>query len=252
MEFLRYPHLITTLFNGCVFGPPRDFTHASSWTRIGHPVSGLQLPTMRPIKTWFPFGSAAEPLNLAGNCNSPDRSTKSTLSRCRHKCRSLQLLVNIGFQVLFHSPPGVLFTFPSLYCFTIGHQVVFRLGGWSLRIPTRFHVSRGTQDTARCSRISCTGLSPSLAGFPNTVLLSLNNAKCSPTTPNHRSDSVWPLSRSLAATRKITFVFSSCGYLDVSVPRVPSVTLWIHVTVTGLFPAGFPHSEICGSMAICA
>ena len=27
----------------------------------------------------------------------------------------LPLLVNIGFQVLFHSPPGVLFTFPSRY-----------------------------------------------------------------------------------------------------------------------------------------
>ena len=29
--------------------------------------------------------------------------------------RVLPLLVNIGFQVLFHSPPGVLFTFPSRY-----------------------------------------------------------------------------------------------------------------------------------------
>ena len=28
----------------------------------------------------------------------------------------LPVLVNIGFQVLFHSPPGVLFTFPSRYC----------------------------------------------------------------------------------------------------------------------------------------
>ena len=27
----------------------------------------------------------------------------------------LPLLVNTGFQVLFHSPPGVLFTFPSRY-----------------------------------------------------------------------------------------------------------------------------------------
>ena len=27
----------------------------------------------------------------------------------------LLLLVNTGFQVLFHSPPGVLFTFPSRY-----------------------------------------------------------------------------------------------------------------------------------------
>ena len=32
----------------------------------------------------------------------------------------LRLLVNIRFQILFHSPLGVLFTFPSLYLFTIG------------------------------------------------------------------------------------------------------------------------------------
>ena len=40
-------------------------------------------------------------------------------------------LVNTGFQVLFHSPPGVLFTFPSRYFSSIGHQVVFSLMGWS-------------------------------------------------------------------------------------------------------------------------
>ena len=62
---------------------------------------------------------------------------------------------------------------------------------------------------------------------------------------------VWPLSRSLAATNEITFVFSSSGYLDVSVHRVPFHTLWIHVWITGVFPAGFPHSEISGSMVIC-
>ena len=61
----------------------------------------------------------------------------------------LPLLVNIEFQVLFHSPPGVLFTFPSQYCCAIGHRGVFRLGGWSPRLPTRFLVSRGTLDPAR-------------------------------------------------------------------------------------------------------
>ena len=64
----------------------------------------------------------------------------------------LCVLVNTGFQVLFHSPPGVLFTFPSQYCSTIGHQVVFRLGGWAPHIPIGFHVSDGTLDTARSSR----------------------------------------------------------------------------------------------------
>ena len=76
------------------------------------------------------------------------------------------MLVGTGFQVLFHSPPGVLFTFPSQYYYTIGHWVVFRLGGWSPRIPTGFHVSGGTLDTASVNLFSSTGLSPSLVCFP--------------------------------------------------------------------------------------
>ena len=78
----------------------------------------------------------------------------------------LYLLVNIGFQILFHSPPGVLFTFPSRYFSTIGHRGVFSLGGWSLRLPTRFLVSRCTLDTAMSIWILFTGLSPSLVGLP--------------------------------------------------------------------------------------
>ena len=64
--------------------------------------------------------------------------------------------------------------------------------------------------------------------------------------------SVWPLSISLAATLEIEFSFSSCRYLDVSVHDVPSIALCIYAIVTGLFPAGFPHSDICGSPAMCA
>ena len=76
------------------------------------------------------------------------------------------LLVNIGFQVLFHSPPGVLFTFPSRYFSTIGHQVVFSLMGWSPLLHTRFLVSRITLDTASLTFLSFTGLSPSLVHLP--------------------------------------------------------------------------------------
>ena len=109
LEFHRYPHVIPTLFNVYGFGPPRDFTLASTCTWIGHPVSGLQHATCRPIKTRFPCGSSALHLNLATYHNSLARSTKSTRSL------PLPLLVGIRFQVLFHSPPGVLFTFPSRY-----------------------------------------------------------------------------------------------------------------------------------------
>ena len=111
MEFLPYPHLIATLFNGCAFGPPFPFTGTSTWTWIGHPVSGLHMLTSRPIKTRLRFGSVPSVLNLASIRNSPDRSTKST----RSHLNVLPQLVNTGFQVLFHSPPGVLFTFPSQY-----------------------------------------------------------------------------------------------------------------------------------------
>ena len=70
--------------------------------------------------------------------------------------------------------------------------------------------------------------------------------------PHNACIVVWPLSLSLAATYEIDVSFSSSGYLDVSVHRVPFHTLWIGVWMTGVFPAGFPHSDIYGSMDICS
>ena len=70
--------------------------------------------------------------------------------------------------------------------------------------------------------------------------------------PRNARISVWALSISLAATLEIEVSFFSSGYLDVSVHRVPSVYLWIQYTVTEVCSAGFPHSEIYGSMDICS
>ena len=69
--------------------------------------------------------------------------------------------------------------------------------------------------------------------------------------PRNARIPVCPLSISLAATLEIDFSFSSSGYLDVSVHRVPFHTLWIGVWMTGVLPAGFPHSDICGLTVIC-
>ena len=69
--------------------------------------------------------------------------------------------------------------------------------------------------------------------------------------PRNARTPVWPLSISLAATLEIDVSFSSSGYLDVSVHRVPFHTLWIGVWMTGVLPAGFPHSDIRGSSNIC-
>ena len=69
--------------------------------------------------------------------------------------------------------------------------------------------------------------------------------------PRNARIPVWALPVSLAATPGIDVSFSSSGYLDVSVHRVPFHTLWIGVWMTGVLPAGFPHSDICGSRIIC-
>ena len=126
------------------------------------PGFGSNTCNYRAIHTRFPCGSASEMLNLATYINSPDRSTKSTTSHINVLC----VLVNTRFQVLFHSPPGVLFTFPSQYCSTIGHWVVFRLGGWSPRFQCGFHVPAPTPDPAGLLDLSVTRLSLSTVELP--------------------------------------------------------------------------------------
>ena len=108
LEFLRYPHLIRQHFNGGRFGPPLPFTATSTWTWIGHPVSGLLHATRRAFHTRFPCGSATEWLNLAAYNNSPDHSTKGTTSHLNVLC----VLVNIWFQVLFTPLPRFFSPFP--------------------------------------------------------------------------------------------------------------------------------------------
>ena len=112
-------------------------------------------------------------------------------------------------------------------------------------------MSRPTLDTAMSFVFSLTGLSPSLAGFPKTILLDLQNQFRGPNPGVHalrfglfpfRSPLLW----------KSHVVFSSSGYLDVSVHRVPFLTLWIGVRITEDCSVRFPHSEISGSMDICS
>ena len=94
------------------FGPPRHFTVASTCTWIGHPVSGLRHTNLFALlRLGFPSAPVLKYLNLAHTV-----TRWTVLQKVRgHTYKVLPLLVNIGFQVLFHSPPGVLFTFPSRY-----------------------------------------------------------------------------------------------------------------------------------------
>ena len=88
-------------------------------------------------------------------------------------------------------------------------------------------MSRGTLDPALLLSISDTRLSRFLAGLPRPF--SYPVAHILQSEPHRARTMVWALSLSLAATQEIDVSFSSSGYLDVSVPRVPPHTLCIHV-----------------------
>ena len=83
-----------------------------------------------------------------------------------HPC-GLLLFVCMRFQNLFHSPPGVLFAFPSQYLFAIGRSLVFSLGGWSPRLQAGFHVPRSTaRHPSTWSTVRVRGYHPLWPEFP--------------------------------------------------------------------------------------
>ncbi len=104
----------------------------------------------RPIQTRFRYGYPTR-VNLATYHNSQAHSSKGTRSlhfspkaeyaptACRHTVSG----------TISRPLTGVLFTFPSRYLFTIGHQGVFRLRRWSSRIHTGFLGPRATWDPFR-------------------------------------------------------------------------------------------------------
>ena len=114
---------------------PSTTSYGSFSLNMGRsPGFGSAYADSGPIKTWFPSGSAPLVLNLASIRNSPDRSTKST----RSTFNGVPQLVDTGFQVLFHSPPGVLFTFPSQYSALSVTKWYLALGGGPPDFPQGF------------------------------------------------------------------------------------------------------------------
>ena len=163
MAFHPYPRVIPSVFNRSGFGPPRGLTPASACPWIAHPASRLRQATMFAIlKARFHCGSVQ-------TLTSPHTATRWLILQKarRHPARGLRLLVGARFQVLFHSPLGVLFTFPSRYWFAIGHRRVFSLGGWSPQVRTGFHVPGATRvPHSQSARIRVRGSHPVPPAFP--------------------------------------------------------------------------------------
>ena len=121
-------------------------------------------------------------------------------------------------------------------------------------VPPAFHkVSRVPwySGSALSAFLSLTGLLPSLRqAFPKPFIYDhCIHVVCPHPQRKLQRFGLFPFRSPLLT--EIDVSFSSSGYLDVSVHRVPFHTLWIHLTMTGVTPAGFPHSDICGSKIIC-
>ena len=154
----------------------------------------------------------------------------------------LRLLAGARFQALFHSPPGVLFTFPSRYSCTVGRRVVLSLGGRSPLLPAGFLVPGGTPDCGPQARALAYGAltlcrAPSHASSAGHVLCDCGRAVRGPdaasSTPGRQRPHAFRAPRfGLAPVRSpllggSLFDFLSSGYLDVSVPPVASHYVWV-------------------------
>ncbi len=219
----------------------------------------------RPVKARFRSGSLSVNLaprqRLAGSFYKRHAVTTKKL---------LRLLVGARFQVLFHSPPGVLFTFPLTVL--VRYRSQGSTQAWMVVHPGSDRVSRAPallRDRVAPSGLgSRTGLSPAAAGPPMPFRSPAGPAPGGgsprmrgPATPSaeplpgmparrfgHRS----PFARRYSGSLEIDFL--SSGYLDVSVPRVvlptPMCSGWGYAHCCAwVRPFGDPRVEGCVLLA---
>ena len=225
LAFHPYPQLIRWFFNTNRFGPPRGLTRASPWPWVAHPVSGLQPVTVALFRLGFPAAPDRKPLT------SPQTATRRLmLQKARRQAMSkdipLRLIVGTRFQVLFHSPPGVLFTFPSRYWSTIGRFEYLALEGGPPSFPQGFPCPVVLGMTAQADKPPFAYGAVTLCGRPFQARSTRRLTKPGEFTASpgrlpqpHAGNAceldtgmVWALPRSLATTKGISVDFFSSRY----------------------------------------
>ena len=169
---------------------------------------------------------------------------------CGHSLAAAPTARGHAVSGLFHSPPGVLFTFPSRYWFAIGHRRVFSLGGWAPRIRTGFHVSRPTWDDPRVvGRFGYRALTVYGRPFQAVPLRPSNPTSESRNPGGHarRFRLLRVRSPLLAQSRLFSF---PPGTEMFHFPGCRARGLWIDPSSTGIAASGLPHSEIHGSKRV--
>ena len=121
----------------------------------------------------LPPGSCKHVRPASCSLHAPNNDRSASIV-CKHRVSGSLSLPSRG---AFHLSFTVLFS--------IGHQGVFSLTGWSPRVQTRFHVSRLTLDTAMLTSVSPTGLSPPVVGLPRRIRLQSSDQLCGPNPGMH-------------------------------------------------------------------
>ncbi len=148
--------------------------------------------------------------------------------------------------MLFHSPPGVLFTFPSQYFSLSVTGEYLGLEGGPPGFPRGFTCPAVLWILPAVSLFRSRDSHALRSAFPYS---SARVRQCfmQSTTPERLLLPVWPVPRSLATTCGISVDFSSSPYLDVSVQAVPLTHLWIQCAMTDRYIrriAPFRHPRI--------
>ena len=112
LEFLPYPQVIPAFFNRRLVRSSMELYLHFNLLMDRSPGFGS---TSCNYIALFRLALASAP-NLKFLTSLHNVTRRSVLQKVHDRgLIPLSLLVNAGFQVLFHSPPGVLFTFPSRY-----------------------------------------------------------------------------------------------------------------------------------------
>ena len=210
-------------------------------------ASGPPHPTNSPLSD-----SLSLWLRLQGLA-APDTMTRGLIMQkaCRNPVGPRHL-VGTRFQVCFTPLKGVLFTFPSRYWCTIGHRLVFSLGGWAPRIRTAFHVCRPTWDPAGL-RLGFGYGAFALFGAPFQALL-LPSFLAVSRSRNPKEHAPWfglVRVRSPLLAQSLCLISFPPGTEMFHFPGFRPSGLCVQPEVTGSSPAGLLHSDILGSMRVC-
>ena len=138
----------------------------------------------------------------------------------------LCLLVSIRFQVLFHSPPGVLFTVPSQYYSLSVTRSYLGLGDGPPSFTPDFSCPVLLRILVGFTLVLTTGLLPCLAHLSRYIRLPTSFPRSSPYPSRISPTGLASCNFARHYFRNRLFTFFSSRYLDVSVPWVPLITLF--------------------------